>query len=258
MKKTMKKMIIIALAGTFVAGSASMALANGSAAGIIGSPHDFSDNAAKGVADAVDEVSATGWNGRAEICRVCHVPHDHGRDTYLNGLLWNHTMSAATYTMYNNAWSPTLTHTQDSQPTGNSKLCLACHDGTVGIDTFDKYTGVTQVLGGAGDYDAGFQVPRNTDGTNQDLRGGHPLSIVYDEDGDVGADGGLNALTTAWPGGQTIADTLQGGKIQCSTCHDVHDSVGVAIASTHLLRAAQTVAKGGATASALCLTCHNK
>ena len=251
MKKTMKKMIIVALASTFVAGSASMALANGAGNGIKGSPHDFTDNVVAGTANADYEVGATGWNGRGEICRVCHVPHDHGKDKYLNGLLWNHTVSTAVYTMYDNSWSSTLTNDQDAQPTGNSKLCLACHDGTVGIDTFDKYAGGNVNIT---DYDGGFQVPRFLDGTNQDLRGTHPLSIAYDGD-DLGQPGGLRALTTQWPQGQTIASTLQDGKVQCSTCHDVHDSVGVAVANTHLLRAAN---KGTGNESKLCLTCHNK
>ncbi|PIP43164.1 MAG: hypothetical protein COX17_08510 [Deltaproteobacteria bacterium CG23_combo_of_CG06-09_8_20_14_all_60_8] len=250
----MKKSLVIALATAMVVGGGSMVMANGLGAGIKGSPHDFSDNAAGGVAGSVDEVSATGWNGRKEICRVCHVPHDHGKDKYLNGLLWNHTVSSASYTMYDNTWSSTLTHTQDSAPTGNSKLCLGCHDGSVAIDTFDKYAGGAQQLGVAGNYDAGAKVPRFMDGANLDLRGTHPLSITYAGD-TVGEAGGLKADTTTWTGGQTIASTLQDGKVQCSTCHDVHDSVGVAVASTHLLRAATT---GAGTESALCLTCHNK
>ncbi len=71
------------------------------------------------------------------------MPHDHSQaaQRYTNGLLWNHALSTATYTMYDNTWSPTITGAQDAQPTGHSKLCLGCHDGTVGIDTFDKYAG---------------------------------------------------------------------------------------------------------------------
>jgi hypothetical protein len=53
----------------------------------------------------------------------------------------------------------------------------------------------------------------------------------------------------------TIASVLDNGKVQCSSCHDVHDQESVA--GSHLLRVAQTVAQGG-TASGLCLTCHIK
>ena len=253
----MKKFLVLAAAAALIAGGASLALANGSGLGIVNSPHDFTDNLKKGVATPGFEVDGTGggWNQREEICRVCHVPHDHGKDQYTNGLLWNHDVSEATYTMYDNSWSSTLTHTQDAEPTGNSKLCLACHDGTVGIDTYDKYTTANVNIT---DYSAGFEVPRFMDGANQDLTGTHPLSIEYDSgDGDVNAPGGLNAVTTSWELSGTIADTLQDGKVQCSTCHDVHDSVGVAVADTHLLRANQK-AVGGGTESGLCFTCHNK
>jgi hypothetical protein len=53
----------------------------------------------------------------------------------------------------------------------------------------------------------------------------------------------------------TIADVLDAGKVQCSSCHDVHDQESVA--GTHLVRVAQSVAQGGV-ASGLCLTCHDK
>jgi hypothetical protein len=54
----------------------------------------------------------------------------------------------------------------------------------------------------------------------------------------------------------TIADVLEGGtKVQCSSCHDVHDQDTVV--GSHLLRVGTTVAKGGL-ASGLCLVCHDK
>jgi len=58
-------------------------------------------------------------------------------------------------------------------------------------------------------------------------------------------------------GSGTIADVLEGGVLQCSSCHDVHDQPGESIPGTHLLRVAQTAAQGG-TPSGLCLTCHIK
>lgn len=232
----MKKLLIIALAVLMTAGFASIALASGSGAGIAGSPHDFSSEP---------------WNGRHEICRVCHVPHDHGEATqyYMNGLLWNHGVTAATYTMYDQAWSSTLNGAQSAQPDGTSKLCLSCHDGTVAVDTFDKYAGGSIFMS---DYDIGFQVPRFLDGGNLDLRGTHPLSIQYD----TSADPNLNDPAATQMGlSGVINDVLDSGKVQCSACHDVHDQESVP--ATHLLRVAQTVAQGG-TASGLCLTCHIK
>ena len=143
MKKLFVLMIALIALG-LVVGISNVAMADGSGAGIVGSPHDFTDDYSDEVGGAVAEITGVGaWNLRKEICRVCHVPHDHGLATqyYLNGLLWNHKVSSATYTMYNSAWSSTLDNTQSVQPDGVAKLCLGCHDGTVAIDTFDKYAG---------------------------------------------------------------------------------------------------------------------
>ena len=231
----MKNRILLSL--TAVAVGLSMqgsAVANGAGAGITGSPHD---------------LSAEVWNTRAEICRVCHVPHDHDRATqrYTNGLLWNHAVTAATFTVYDNAWSSSIDGAT-GQPDGTAKLCLGCHDGTVGVDTFDNVAGGAFFIGP--DYNPGFQVPGAS--TGLDLHGTHPLSISYDST----ADQGLNdETTTAMGTSGMIADVLDNGKVQCSSCHDVHDQD--AVANTHLLRVGNTVASGS-TASGLCLTCHNK
>jgi len=248
----MKKFIIscIGLMGLILSG---FVYAIGSGAGIVGSPHDFTDDFSSEVGGTVLELgSSGGWNGRNEICRVCHVPHDHGlaEQRYLNGLLWNHGVSAATYTMYDSTWSSSINGAQSAQPDGVAKLCLGCHDGTVAIDTFDKYAGtagneITNIYGGGV---AAFAVGGFVDGANRDLRGTHPLSITYDPV----ADPKLNPTATPMGASGTIADVLDHGKVQCSSCHDVHDQA--AVAGTHLLRVAQT----GATPSGLCLTCHNK
>jgi hypothetical protein len=230
-----------------IAGVSTVAMANGDGDGIIGSPHDFTDDIPSTL-----PVPESTWNARKEICRVCHVPHDHQRATqyYLNGLLWNHAVSSQTYTMYDSSWSETLTGTQSSQPDGISKLCLGCHDGTVAIDTFDKYSGGSVYID---DYDSGFKIGM-PDGSNIDLRGTHPLSIEFPA-GEIGTE--FNDPSTAtWYDGSTVASTLDNGKVQCSTCHDVHDQESVP--NTHLLRQAQKDMGGGEQASGLCFTCHIK
>jgi len=207
-------------------------LADGNANGITGSPHDFSNE---------------GWNFRGEICRTCHVPHDHGRDTGLVGLLWNHALPDTTgYVMYS---SSSLDGAADAEPTGISKMCLGCHDGTVALDEFDSNVGTpgTTFIG------AGDQVP-NLPGSPQDLRATHPISIVYDNAADLE----LNdpATTQMGASGKPISAFLENGKVQCHSCHDVHDSPTEAVAGTHLLRVGQTNSTGSP--SGLCLTCHNK
>lgn len=213
------------------------AFAFGNGLGTKNSPHDF---------------SLQPWNGRAEICRVCHVPHDHGRTTSIasgSGLLWNHALSTATYTMYDNAWSSTLTGAQSVQPDGHSKLCLGCHDGTVAVDTFDSYAGGGIFIE---DFNPLFKVPSFTVSGTLDMHGTHPISIAFPA---ADPDEFTDPTVATWNSGDTVASTLDNGKIQCSTCHDVHDQES--IAGTRLLRTAQTVSAGGV-ASGMCLTCHVK
>jgi len=241
-EKHMKKFLVVALAAALTLGGVSLALANGSAAGISGSPHDFSDGTIKNGKPGATITDET-WNYRGEICRVCHAPHDKGRTNYTNGLLWNHAVSTEAYTMYA---SETLDGVTDGTPGGNTKLCLSCHDGSVGLDTFDSHAGATPAVsvdGGIGNLANGSLV------INTDLQGTHPVSITYNDTADAGL---LDPATATWADGTTVAATLQGNKVQCSTCHDVHDKLSVA--GTHLLR----TANGSSNPSGLCLTCHNK
>ena len=65
-----------------------------------------------------------------DICIFCHSPHSLAGQSPL----WNHEMSVAPYTPYS---SSTLKATV-GQPTGASKLCLSCHDGTVALGMVDN------------------------------------------------------------------------------------------------------------------------
>jgi len=78
--------------------------------------------------------------------------------------------------MYDNTWNSSITGTQSFQPDGNAKLFLGCHDGTVGIDTFDKYAEGNWYID---DLYPLFKVPDFTNGTDLDLRGTHPISIAF-------------------------------------------------------------------------------
>ena len=61
-----------------------------------------------------------------EICIFCHTPHNANPAVPL----WNHTMS--TGVNYQPYTSTTLAAAV-GVPTGSTKLCLSCHDGTVAI-----------------------------------------------------------------------------------------------------------------------------
>lgn len=184
------------------------------------------------IAGSAHDFSGKSWNPGGEICQVCHTPHN--AVTLQEAPLWNHEVTQTTFTLYTNAVSPSFNATA-SQPDGASKLCLSCHDGTVAMDNFGGQTGGTQFISGSADL-----------GT--DLSNDHPVSFVYDATLAT-TDGGLFDPTTtnSGIGGTITSDLLLANKVQCSSCHDVHNGSGVA----------KLLVKTNA-GSALCLTCHNK
>lgn len=181
---------------------------------ITGTAHDF---------------STTGWSG-GEICIVCHTPHN-GDATVPLAPLWNHEVSTAAFTVYSGS---TLDATV-GQPSGESLLCLSCHDGTVALDSYGGTSGTTFLTG----TDDGY--------VGTDLGDDHPISFTYDA-ALATTDGELHDPSTANSGlgGTIAADLLFAGRMECASCHDVHGTV-----SNYLLRIDNA-------ASALCLTCHDK
>ena len=211
-KMTMKMMLVLgmmALGGWVMSGSAWADI------GITGSAHDFSGKS---------------WNSTDRICVVCHTPHNAKEDIAVP--LWNHATTTATFTPYSGP-TGTLDATV-GQPDGVSKACLSCHDGTVALDSFGGDTG-TNKLASDNDHNLGT-----------DLSNDHPISFTYDA-ALATTDGGL-----VTPDSASQVDTdgkvpLFGAKVECSSCHDVHNSTGL----DDLLVKSNS-------GSALCLTCHNK
>jgi len=58
-------------------------------------------------------------------CSFCHTPHGALPGTPL----WSHKLSTAVYKIYESS----SLKAKVGQPTGSSKLCLSCHDGTVAL-----------------------------------------------------------------------------------------------------------------------------
>lgn len=182
---------------------------------IIGSAHDF---------------SSKGWSG-GKICAPCHTPHN--ADTSVaNSPLWNHKVTAATFTVYVGQGTMDATI---GQPDGISKLCLSCHDGTVALDSFGGSSGTSFISGG--------------EKLGTDLTNDHPVSFTYD-DALATSDGELATPSTAASGmgGSIAADMLFNNKLECASCHDVHNTVA---------NGPKLLVKSNA-GSALCLTCHTK
>jgi len=186
-----------------------------SAQTIVGSVHDF---------------QAESWVTEGEICIPCHTPHN--SQIISDAPLWNHEITTTSFTLYS---STTLDATL-AQPTGVSLLCLSCHDGQVALDNYGGTTTGTEFMTG----DASF-------GTT--LANDHPISFTYNTALST-TDGELEDPSTATTiiGGTIDNDMLFSGKMECASCHDVHNTAAV---STSLL----IIDNAG---SALCLTCHAK
>lgn len=153
-------------------------------------------------------------------CQYCHTPH-----MALAGTpLWNHTLSDKVYEIY---WSTSLDAAVD-QPTGSSKLCLSCHDGTVALEsTVRGGIGKTYMTPGSGSL-----------GTN--LSDDHPVSFVYSDD--------LSNRDPQIRRPAALDEQLrldQYGELQCVTCHDAHnDTYGDFLVMSNVR-------------STLCLQCHD-
>jgi len=219
----MRKVFILALAVICIVGLSAVSFAE-----ITGSVHDLT-------------VSTTGL-GITEICAVCHSPHDSGANRASNGPLWNHEVSGVTFTLYSSD-NPIAESNNVTDVSGSSRLCLGCHDGVTALDAYNGDPGTTPLA------TPGKIIP-NLNGTTGDLSGTHPISVVYNEDPAYQ----LNPIGGVTLGGVSpLANVLVNTRVECSTCHDVHNNTGPGgeTQGAMLLRADPT-------GSALCLACHNK
>jgi predicted CXXCH cytochrome family protein len=193
----------------------------GMAGTLAGSAHDFSTAA---------------WGG-GQVCVACHTPH-HAMGSVSAAPIWNHAVTTQIYVLYA---SSTLKATM-GQPTGSDKLCLSCHDGTVAVDSYRGATGTT------------FISSANNLGTNLNVH--HPSSLLYST-ALATVNGSLfdpnSKVVMVGAGAQSRTGTisalmLSNGQLQCSSCHDVHNTYTAS--TTGLL----TISMAG---SAMCLACHD-
>lgn len=191
-------------------GMIMMLIATVATAGIVGTPHDLSQKS----------------YGSTEVCIFCHTPHN--AQIAIGAPLWNHAQTVATFTTYS---SSTL-NAVILQPSGNSKLCLSCHDGSVAVDSYGNNAGNHMMDPG------GAKI-----GT--DLSNDHPISFVYD--GALAtADGGLKTpISDKFVDAASVLP-LYNSQMQCASCHSVHSNQ-----NGKFLRMVNT-------GSQLCLSCHVK
>jgi predicted CXXCH cytochrome family protein len=163
-----------------------------------------------GIKDSLHNLSATGQgqikSGTLDrICVFCHISHSAEQ----SGALWSRRGSRATYIPY----SSSTAIAQPGQPTGASLMCLSCHDGTIALGEIISKGKPRKISVGLGRMPPG----RGLQGV--DLSDDHPISFVYseelaDQDGELANPGDLDK--------RLRLDA--NGELQCTTCHDAHDS----------------------------------
>jgi len=182
---------------------------------ILGTKHDLSVSG-PGPIKAITE---------SEVCLFCHAPHKGSGETPL----WNHTLSQATYIPY----SSSTTRASIGQPTGASKLCLSCHDGTVALGMISSQVAPIAMQNNV------TTLPPGRSNLGTDLSDDHPISFVYDS-ALAASDGQLKDPATLNSKVRLDHDS----QMQCTSCHDPHDN-----------RYGKFLVQDN-TASALCLNCH--
>jgi predicted CXXCH cytochrome family protein len=140
------------------------------------------------------------------ICVFCHTPHNASPSTPL----WNKDLTLLEGNNYDPYASSTLHFPGKTTPppTGPSRLCLSCHDGTIALGA---------VLNPAGGLSIAGKITSGPGFIGTDLSKDHPVSFSYNY---IVSQAPQEFVTPAPP------DLLFYGydaAIHCSTCHDPHD-----------------------------------
>ncbi|MGO9612715.1 MAG: cytochrome c3 family protein [Dissulfurispiraceae bacterium] len=221
--------------------------------GIKSTSHDLSMATGKGAT----------WAPNADplldrICIYCHAPHNTLTTATANAAgihyfpLWNHNLSTvASYTMYSNGTElpGSIQHQLNAvltQPGSTSKLCLSCHDGTIGISAYG-FAGQTSSLGPTTGPKASGRI---LIGNNGDLSNHHPIGFAYAPvailDDEIKDPSSL--LLGNNPYNLAINDILWNGNVECTSCHDVHNTKNTGLKFLWVED----------TNSNLCFSCHAK
>lgn len=158
--------------------------------------HNLSSIPPAGIERAVFTAQTT------EICIFCHTPHGASAEaaTQLKAPLWNRNLSTARFILYDQIWSTSfeafeVSPPKPNAPTGYSRLCLSCHDGTIALGSVINPPGSGIYLppldiiyptgqapaGEAGTMPVGAGVTTgDTRVIGINLQNDHPVSFVYD------------------------------------------------------------------------------
>ena len=255
MKKSVLSVLCILMGMLLVTSMAFATTLSNAGKGIKHSEHDLSSTGAGATfGDAAEQ--GNGADGGNRICIYCHAPHHTIKAADADGIayipLWNHAVTVQDYTMYSNGTDLPSDQSHQSQamtllagktkPGSVSRLCLSCHDGTVSTNSYGFSPAPSRSIGAGGADVMGSQYMI---GGNGDLSNHHPIGFAYASA--QGLDDEL-AATSATMGNYTIGDLLWQGNMECTTCHDVHNTKNT---GERFLWISDTN-------SAFCGTCHLK
>ena len=174
---------------------------------------------------SVSGPGPTKAQSETQVCIFCHTPH---RGAALGV---NRPGSTATYAPYN---STTLVSPPPGSPSGATRVCLSCHDGTIALGQ-TLAAGLIPFVGTG----PGGTIAPGPSNLGTDLRRTHPVSFA------PAVSPGLRAPP---PGDAVKLDAA--GRVQCTSCHDPHRDQLDPVQGKFLVKQNR--------ASALCLTCHVK
>lgn len=211
-------------------------------------------------------------SSETQVCVFCHTPHD-AEATGFAAPLWNRKLSGQTYTPYDSSSMEASGAELTIAPGNNTKLCLSCHDGTMGVDKVNVLNGAKNVSIPMASGASPVRVPDSGTGFTRslgtDLKSDHPISFTYDSalanaDGELRVPDGVNV-------GNRVARSpspklpLDKSQMQCTTCHDPHlRDRATGNGNAKFLRANrfQVSQPGGgafnSTNDIICLACHDK
>ncbi|OGU14685.1 MAG: hypothetical protein A2076_08230 [Geobacteraceae bacterium GWC2_53_11] len=214
---------------------------------IVGSKHDLSFGAAGGGPKA---------EAQTQVCIFCHTPHNAVQAVPL----WNRNAGAAasTYKLYTS--SASLSHAKGTSSsldaTSISLFCLNCHDATVAQlgSRVNKQGAAGTAMAAAAVWTGGDATTGALNiGAGGDLTNDHPIGFAYPEtDATNRLESAAQALVKvkankgAAPESAAIFFGPQSNRMECASCHLVHDN-----SNGSFLRTTNA-------ASALCTSCHRK
>lgn len=249
--------------------------------------HNLSSIPPSGIERAVYTEQTT------EICIFCHTPHGASAEAAatIKAPIWNRNLSTARYILYDQIWSTSfeayeVNPPRPNAPTGYSRLCLSCHDGTIALGSVINPSGTSSYsipmdmiyptgkapAGGAG------TIPVGSGGTTGDtrylgtnLQNDHPVSFIYDpslatRDEEL-VDPGPALVPPSRVGDTTPISPLRRypgtnlnrfDSVQCTSCHNPHAATYPKFLRASYYNNDPNDPNYPSASKILCLYCHDK